>query len=287
MAVPTNTGDPVKYIKDSKGVYHPVEDVGSEDIKARLSAVEKKTEQNIDNITVNEENILNLTDKVNTNTSDIEEIQGDMEDIKTRLDYTSCGTIIAAEDSPVEYRSIADVKCSGTDDKDQINAAIKAMGENGGRIIFAPGTYNLDNSILVDKDNVTLEGIGNAEIIFALNQFNIQGKNIKIKNLNITADTAFQSTIGTEGKQGDFITIEDCNVKVNTAVMNIIANGIHVKFMNNVVKGSTEINFFGNTTSAAVISLLYFGNYSNKKITVRKGTAEGACNFNFTTEGTE
>lgn len=254
--------------------------------------MEKKTEQNIDNIEVNEEDILNLKDKVNTNTRNIEKNTGriedteqGIEDLRAVMKNRSCYTLIAAKDSANGIKGAADYKCTGTDDKDQINAAIKAMGENGGRIIFAPGTYNLDNSILVDKDNVTLEGIGNAEIIFALNQFNIQGKNIKIKNLNITADTAFQSTIGTEGKQGDFITIEDCNVKVNTAVMNIIANGIHVKFMNNVVKGSTEINFFGDTTSATVISLLYFGNYSKNNITVKKAqywAVEGACNVGFT-----
>ena len=187
-------------------------DAFAEDVEARLSAVENKAEDN---------------------TFRIENAEEEMNDLLAELKYRSCCTLIAAKNSANGIKNIADYKCSGTDDKDQINAAIAAMGENGGRIIFAPGTYNLDNSILVDKDNVTLEGIGNAEIIFKLNQFNIQGKNIKIKNLNITADTAFQSTIGTEGKQGDFITIEDCNVKVNTAVMNIIANGIHVKFINN------------------------------------------------------
>lgn len=46
MAKPSNVGEKVNYIKDSKGVYHPVEDVGSEDIKARLSAVEKVADNN-------------------------------------------------------------------------------------------------------------------------------------------------------------------------------------------------------------------------------------------------
>jgi len=53
-----------------------------------------------------------------------------------------------------------DYLCDGTDDQEQINAAIAALPSCGGKVVLLEGTYNLSNSIDIKKDNVTIEGMG-------------------------------------------------------------------------------------------------------------------------------
>jgi len=58
--------------------------------------------------------------------------------------------------------SAADVDylCDGTDDQEQINAAIAALPSDGGKIILREGTYNISDRIVINKPNVTIEGMG-------------------------------------------------------------------------------------------------------------------------------
>ena len=58
-----------------------------------------------------------------------------------------------------------DYLCNGTDDQEEINAAIQALPETGGEIVILDGTYNITASIVLDRANSTLRGNGAATVL--------------------------------------------------------------------------------------------------------------------------
>jgi hypothetical protein len=62
----------------------------------------------------------------------------------------------------------ADYVCDGTDDHTEINNAIQALPAAGGKVILLAGTYDIGASILIDADNIRLEGMGHEATILKL-----------------------------------------------------------------------------------------------------------------------
>ena len=58
-----------------------------------------------------------------------------------------------------------DYLCDGTDDQEEINAAIQALPSTGGEIVILDGTYNITATIAMDKDNVKLSGNRKATVL--------------------------------------------------------------------------------------------------------------------------
>lgn len=67
--------------------------------------------------------------------------------------------VIAASNTPANCKNSADYVCDGTDDQAEINTAIQTL-TNGGKIVLLGGTYNISSAILLNKSNVTLDGMG-------------------------------------------------------------------------------------------------------------------------------
>jgi len=55
-----------------------------------------------------------------------------------------------------------DYLCDGTNDQEEIIAALTALPTTGGEIVILDGTYNITASINIPKDNVSIRGSGNA-----------------------------------------------------------------------------------------------------------------------------
>lgn len=58
-----------------------------------------------------------------------------------------------------------DFLCDGTDDHIEIQAAIDALPENGGEIMFLDGEYILKSSVTINKPNIIIKGNGSSSII--------------------------------------------------------------------------------------------------------------------------
>lgn len=97
----------------------------------------------------------------------------------------------------------ADYYCDGTDDDVQIQAAIDALPSGGGRILLREGTYTITTTILINRDNVILEGVGFGTVITQPNSTNINlitigdGTNTHsyniIRNLKVNGNGANQT----------------------------------------------------------------------------------------------
>jgi len=73
--------------------------------------------------------------------------------------------VIAAHDS-IDNEN-ADFVCDGTDDQDQINAAISLLPDQGGSVYLREGTFVLSGGIVIAKSNVTVGGSGAGTVLKA------------------------------------------------------------------------------------------------------------------------
>jgi len=62
-------------------------------------------------------------------------------------------------------KKAANYVCDGVSDQEEINAAINDLPAEGGTVFLLEGTYVIDGSIVIQKNNVTLEGCGPNTII--------------------------------------------------------------------------------------------------------------------------
>ena len=68
--------------------------------------------------------------------------------------------IVAASNSSAASKSGADYVCTGANDETVINSAIDSLPANGGRVVLLEGVYTCTGSIVIDSDDITLEGQG-------------------------------------------------------------------------------------------------------------------------------
>jgi len=122
--------------------------------------------------------------------------------------------VVAASDSKDPTR--ADYQCDGTADQAEINAAISALPTIGGKVVLLEGTYNLSNSILINRSNVTLEGAEYAKLLASATIYLIQitgaYSNIRIKNIILDGGlpTYYGKGIYSSGYKIDNLTVEGC-----------------------------------------------------------------------------
>lgn len=182
---------------------------------------------------------------------------------------------IKASDSLDTTGSHYDYVCDGTADEVQILAAIAALPATGGRILLSEGTFNIAAAIVIDNDNVILEGQGQGTKIFLANATNTNiitvgngataYTNITVKNLFLDGNKANQTT----GGQGILISagaartiIENCRI-IGTFNHNISDNGsVGARILNcyldtpgtsscNIDFSGTDAVIHGNTCLAA------------------------------------
>ncbi len=116
--------------------------------------------------------------------------------------------VVAASDTyPESVKFSADYICNGTNDQNTINAAINnLLSSQGGKVILLNGTYNLSNGININKNNVTIEGMGYStylkcdNVVFKMKTASSLS-HISIKNLRVYTigycllDFAYSSTV--------------------------------------------------------------------------------------------
>lgn len=102
--------------------------------------------------------------------------------------------IIYVAPSNSTQKDIADYVCNGTNDSQQINAAI-AAAKNGMEIILLDGKFNISEKINVNKKDLVIRGIGHNRTVVeqvALNDgvttaimFDISADNVRLKDMMI------------------------------------------------------------------------------------------------------
>jgi len=155
--------------------------------------------------------------------------------------------IVAASDSKDTSR--ADYVCDGTNDEEEINQAISDLPASGGRVVLLEGTYNLGNSITINKSNVTLEGQGASTVIKFKDGINTSsldaisaGSNVHIRNLSLDGN---KDNAGITNSTG--IRISTGSIVENCRISNFTYAGIYVEDGSTLVYGNhiSSIDTYG------------------------------------------
>lgn len=90
-----------------------------------------------------------------------------------------------------------DYLCDGTNDQEEINAAISALPSNGGEVLLLDGTYNVTSSINLNIPNAKLSGNGNSsKIVASADAIVVNAEYCEVSSLNIECnDSTSQSGI--------------------------------------------------------------------------------------------
>ncbi|GEM_PF-5519508 len=125
--------------------------------------------------------------------------------------------LIAAADSANAYKAAADYVCDGTDDNEEMSAALTYNDNKGKTVMFAPGTYYV-SGFRTNADNVTFAGIGKVKFVLSA-RIDTAGKNLKIKNIEFehTADYSSNALIllnGWSGDMADGVWVDGCTFNV-------------------------------------------------------------------------
>jgi hypothetical protein len=189
-------------------------------------------------------------------------------------DPTSTGKIYAtvtvgASNAKNINPALYDFMCSGTDDHVIINNAIASLPAAGGKVLLSEGTFNTGLPIILNKENVTLEGNGtntkirlaNAKDVNVIELGNGSGTKtgMKIKNLTVDGNMANQ-TVNVAGiylnTDADYATIENCIIKSAKQDNIFVETGCtNVTIRNNVIDsngsagGGTNIQTNGARTT--------------------------------------
>lgn len=138
-----------------------------------------------------------------------------------RTSYNTYDFIIAAADTTEKLKYTADY-ISGADAAVDINAAIGALPDSGGRILLLPGTYSVKGVIHINKPNTAIIGCGACTVLESTSSgwFNLVRENAVIRDLRLvgssTASSANQAIIMFNGGQGynaENAVIENCIIE--------------------------------------------------------------------------
>ncbi len=149
--------------------------------------------------------------------------------------------VVAASDSAAGSKLQADYVCDGTEDEQEIQAAIDAITKVRGKVVLLEGTYTISDTIGLPA-NVTLEGQGASTIIKLATGANAnaimipkESSNVKVTNLSIDGNKTGQTggSIGIVVSGTDVLIenleVKDCywdNISVVGPAMNVTLTGV-------------------------------------------------------------
>jgi hypothetical protein len=174
--------------------------------------------------------------------------------------------VVAASDASDRVKNQADYVADGTADDVEIQAAIDALPDDGGKVVLSEGTFVIAAQIDLDTANAGLSGQGWGTVIQYANAsnlaaaINIAADGVTIKNLKIAGNSANQTTgsrrgIHVEGSAfGSHTTIE--HVWIDDLV------GIGIMF-NASVPGIEDVKILNCTLTVNNASAIRIGNNVN------------------------
>ena len=142
--------------------------------------------------------------------------------------------------------SDCDYLCDGTADDVEINAAIQALPSTGGEIVILDGTYNITDTIAMNKDNTKLSGNGAATVLKrmwdssaseGIITINAANGGCCVENLQIDGNKA---TYSSNNNEGIYLNMSDNNTITGNNCNNNSYDGIYLYGSdNNTITGNT------------------------------------------------
>lgn len=94
-----------------------------------------------------------------------------------------------------------DYLCTGTGDSNKINTAIQSLPSTGGEIVILSGTYNINQQIIINNNNIMITGNGKSTVLKYTGSFTgamikVNGDYVSINNINCNGNSSSNSSTG-------------------------------------------------------------------------------------------
>jgi hypothetical protein len=176
-------------------------------VNAQNNAAIKVTDSYIDISSPGNINIISTNAKAYYNNSEI----------ATKNDLSRSATVvIAASNASDKSKKGADYVCTGDSDNIIISQVIANLPSPGGKVLLTEGTFNISESIIVNRDNVQLSGFGmatciksNGIVIFKTSGNNLTFSDMMLDGMEQNTQIGFREdyNVGLVLKN---ITVKDC-----------------------------------------------------------------------------
>jgi len=163
--------------------------------------------------------------------------------------------VVAASDSSAKSKAQADYVCDGTDDQVEIQAAIDALPDNGGRIILLEGIYHISETINLNKTHTQIYGMGSYATRIELDDHSDcdmllignSGEHLMFCGLS---DLSFHSSSGNQAGTVHAIKISGWKVSdlhINRVIVNGVRGaGLSIRTSNDTYDGTIEYMSYWN-----------------------------------------
>lgn len=150
-----------------------------------------------------------------------------------------------------------DYLCDGTDDQVEINAAIQDLPDNGGEVVILDGTYNITDTIAMNKDNVKLSGNGAATVLKRMwDSIPIEG----VISINATNGGCCIKNLQVHGNRSVYQRGSNISIQIRKGNNNIIAHNICIESASSCIDSDVNNNIIiGNLCSNSNSGIYYSG----------------------------
>lgn len=161
-----------------------------------------------------------------------------------------------------DYVGVADYYCDGTNDEEEIQAAIDRLSDmyGGGEIYLSPGEFKIDTTAIEIKDNIVLAGAGDQTIIECANfnsPISVTGDNTKITNVKII--DYFDSNRTAIDITGSGCTIDSVSVLGAGIQRARILLGSNCKLINSYIANIVHVSFYTSSFGILVSGNVFVG----------------------------
>ena len=115
-----------------------------------------------------------------------------------------------------------DYLCDGTDDQVEINAAILALPAVGGKVVIREGTYSIAASIIINANNLIIEGMGASTVLKRMyNSVTSEGI------VSVSRDYCAVRNLQIDGNKANYTNNSNCGIIVHNDNCTVSGNACH------------------------------------------------------------
>lgn len=239
----------------------------------------------------------------------------DTVDGKHASDFAAAGsakkyvTLVVGTSTSGHTTTDVDYLCDGTADDVEINAAIQALPEGGGKILIREGAYDISAQIEIDKDSVSIEGMGASTCLIRTFRagnlvpsgvLKIKSSYVVVNSMKIMGEFTSSAIIKGDTSYGIWITNEATSIRViDIELNNHTSTAIHISGDNCAVEnckitksgdrgihisqgpGLIANNYVRQCTEGICISTYYVSAYGNILMNNSEGDIAVASDANY------
>jgi len=159
-----------------------------------------------------------------------------------------------------------DYLCEGTNDQEEIIQALNDLPATGGEIVILDGTYNIGAEILVNKNNVSIIGNGNAtKLVRGFNNVPTGGNGV----IRITKNNCKIDKLYIDGNKGIYVSSDNSGIYLSSSSSDntVTGNTCNNSYYGIRLTSSSNNTVTGNTCNNSNYGIYLYSSSSDNTVT--------------------